>query len=703
MKRSLARLLVVDDAEMNRDMLSRRLERAGYGVLVAANGQRALELIETESIALVLLDIEMPGLSGLQVLTTLRRRYSAVQLPIIMVTARQQTDDVVEALQLGANDYLTKPVDFPIALARIRTQLSLTETEAALRESEERYALAANGANDGLWDWNLSVNTVYFSARWKRLVGCREDELDGCPEDWFGRIHPDDHERVRNQLAAHLSGERGHFESEHRIRHASGAYRWVLSRGLAVRDSSGTPHRIAGSLTDITDGKVSDALTGLPNRILFEDRLKCALAHAKRNKDYLFALMFLDLDRFKLVNDSLGHVIGDRLLRGVASRLEETLRSSDALARVGLDHTVARFGGDEFTILLEDIRHHDDALAVGDRIQQVLAAPFMFDSEQVFTSASIGIVTSASGYTEPEPMLRDADTAMYRAKALGKARCEMFDSTLRTRAVARLQIETDLRNALERRELGIRYQPIVSLETGRLAAFEALVRWHHPVRGMVMPAEFIQVAEETGSIVQLGQWVLREACRQMVEWRSHAPDSTLEISVNLSGRQFAQSNLLEQVCEVLDETGLPPSSLKLEITESAIIENVSGAIAKLVKLKALGVQLAIDDFGTGYSSLSSLHRFPFDSLKVDRSFVTRIGDDSAEIVRAIVHLAHGLGLEVVAEGIETSTQMERLHHFGCEFGQGYLFSVPLESKAAGALIDRRAWKDRCGSAAVPCA
>ena len=386
-----SRLLIVDDNEMNRDMLARRLSRKGYVIGLAESARGLLPRVKEDGIDLVLLDIEMPEVTGLDALQELRRCFSPIELPIIMVTAKNQSDDIVRALDMGANDYLTKPIDFPVALARISTQLSHKMAQEALRESEERYALAARGANDGLWDWNLLTNAVYFSPRWKSMLGFREHEVEDRLEEWFGRIHDADRERVREEIAAHQRGLTPHFESEHRLLHKDGGFRWMLSRGLSVFDLSGKALRMAGSQTDITERKVSDPLTGLPNRLLFTDRLGRLIKHSKRRKDHLFAVLFLDLDGFKMINDSLGHLVGDQLLVGVANRLEKCLRSSDTVARLGETFTVARLGGDEFTILLDDLKEPDDAKRAAERLMDALTPPFVLGGKEVFTSVSIGI------------------------------------------------------------------------------------------------------------------------------------------------------------------------------------------------------------------------------------------------------------------------------------------------------------------------
>jgi diguanylate cyclase (GGDEF)-like protein/PAS domain S-box-containing protein len=606
-----------------------------------------------------------------------------------MVTAKTQSEDIVRALDLGANDYLTKPVDFPVALARISTQLSHKRAQEALRESEERYALAAQGANDGVWDWNLLTNQMYFSPRWKSMLGYQENEIGDKLEEWLDRVHDSDRQRVKNELAAHREGLTSHFESEHRVLSRDGTFRWMLSRGLAVRDASGNATRMAGSQTDITEGKVTDPLTGLPNRLLFIDRLGRLIKHAKRRKDHLFAVLFLDLDGFKMINDSLGHLVGDQLLLAASERLEKCLRLTDTVARLGDTFTMARLGGDEFTVLLDDLKDPNDARLAADRLMKVLAPPFILSGKEVFTSASIGIALSNSAYESPDDMLRDADTAMYRAKSLGKARYEVFDADMRASLVARLQIETDLRHGLERGEFLNFYQPIVALDSGRIVGFEALLRWQHPTRGLMGPDEFIFVAEETGLIRELGWWNLREACRQLSEWKSHSDHFlNFTMNVNLSAKQFLQPNLVEEIKGLMHDLAFSPESLKLEITESTVMIDPVATAKMLQQIKALGILLAIDDFGTGYSSLSYLHRFPLDTLKIDRSFISGSGEggEGMEIAQTIMPMAKNLRLDVIAEGVETFEQVALLKKLNCKYAQGYYFSKPLAAEEVGLLL-----------------
>lgn len=421
-----------------------------------------------------------------------------------------------------------------------------------------------------------------------------------------------------------------------------------------------------------------DALTGLPNRALLADHLKLAIERAKRREDHLFAVLFLDLDRFKNINDSLGHTIGDQLLVAIARRVEGCLRPMD---------TVARLGGDEFAILLDGLEDFSQVIHVAERVQDELMKPFNLMGHEVYTSASIGIAHSTTGYDQPENILRDADIAMYRAKDNGKARYELFDTVMHTRAVALLKLENDLRRAIERQEFEVYYQPIVSLETDQIAGFEALVRWVHPERGLVSPDEFIPLAEETGLIMEIGHWVLHESCRQMRQWQLSF-QRPLVLSVNLSGKQFIQPNLIGQVKDILKKTNFDPRLLRLEITESVVMENAEAAAAMLHQLRDLGAHLSIDDFGTGYSSLSYLHRFPVSTLKIDRSFIGRMGEggENSEIVRTIMTLASNLGMEVVAEGIETEEQLSQLRALKCEYGQGYLFSRPVDANTAALMI-----------------
>jgi diguanylate cyclase (GGDEF)-like protein/PAS domain S-box-containing protein len=532
------------------------------------------------------------------------------------------------------------------------------------------------------------------------MLGYDESEIGVSLDEWLTRVHPDDIKRVTEEFGAHLTEDSAHYESEHRIRHRDGLFRWMLCRGAAVRDAKGMVTRLAGSLTDITDAKVADALTGLPNRLLFVDLLTRAIANTERRQDELFAILILGLDRFKAVNNSLGPLTADRLLVAVASRLQAALSAPDAGTQHTPRITLARLGGDEFTILMEEIANASDAVKLGERLRSALQEPFDIDGHQVFTSAAVGITVSTTGYVRPEDALQDASIALQRAKAEPTAPCELFDPAMRERAVSRLRIETDLRNAIDRQEFEVVYQPIITLGTGRISGFEALARWRHPERGLISPAEFIPVAEDTGLIRQLGRIILAESCRRIADWQARLGEKApLMMCVNVSSRQLVQLDLADEIEAVMRETGIESSWLKLEITESAFITDVWAAEATLRRMQGLGVEWSLDDFGTGYSSLSYLHRLQADTVKVDRSFVSRIGVDQhgTEMVRAIVALAHNLGMDVVAEGVETADQLSQLLAIGCDYAQGFYFSKPVGAVAAEALIHAEPWRPFSGA------
>ncbi len=689
----LVRVLLVEDCPDHAELIFtklRRSKRIRAEIDHADRLEKGLRKLEKEKYDVVLLDFSLPDSFGIE---TFRRAHQASpRTPIIVLTSLDDNELAVQAVRLGAQDYLVKrEADTRLLVRSILYAIERATAEEALLESEERYALAVRGANDGLWDWNLENDRVFYSPRWKSMLGFSVDDVGDSPREWLDRIHPDDRPPFRRHLDAHLTGSTEQLEFEQRMRNFDGEYIWVLARGVAVRDENGKPYRMAGSQTDITARKraehqlqhdaLHDSLTGLANRVLFVDRLACALADLQRQASPHFAVLFFDLDRFKNVNDSLGHSMGDKLLVGIARRLEHFLRPGD---------TVARLGGDEFAVLIHRVDDASGAIHVADRIQDVLSMNFSIDGHDVMVTASIGIAHSSTGYSSPEEILRDSDIAMYRAKAEGKARYEIFDRDMHQSAVALLKLETELRRSVHRGDFLMNYQPIVSLgHISRIVGFEALVRWKHPERGIVTPANFIAIAEETGLIVPLGWWVLREACQQTRLWQEQFPgDPPLWISVNMSGKLFMKSNMVDELLGILEETGLEPRDLRLEVTENVVMDHADLAIRNLMELRALGIQLSIDDFGTGYSSLSYLQRFHYDQLKIDRSFVSQLSSrgDSRAIVETILNLANSLGIGVVAEGIETADQVDHLKKMQCPHGQGFWFSRPLAVPAAEELM-----------------
>jgi diguanylate cyclase (GGDEF)-like protein/PAS domain S-box-containing protein len=565
----------------------------------------------------------------------------------------------------------------------------------AVRESEERYALAARAANDGLWDWDLDKGTVYYSSRWSEMLGHTEDSIGNSPEEWLGRVHPEDRGALMAELVGLKLGEQASILHEHRVKASDGGYLWLQCRGLAVPGLGRPATRIVGSLTDITEQRLLeerlrqqalyDSLTGLPNRALFLDRLTQALANSKRRSNHTYTVLWLDLDGFKILNDSLGHQMGDKLLVQVADRIRAQLREAD---------TAARFGGDEFAVLLLDIPDAPTVKAVVRRLLENLGAIYDVDGHEIVVSASIGVAMSSTGYDRPDDVLRDADIAMYRAKSNGRGTYAIFDSSMHATAMARLKTETELRQAIEKRgqdssQMELHYQPVVHIGTGEVMGLEALVRWRHPLRGLVTPLEFLQVAEDSGLIVPMGRWVAAEACRQLTLWNAvELLGTDVRVSLNLSNREFWSPRLLDHLDLVLAESGVLPERLAFEITEGVIIDNLERALIVLHELHARGLQVHVDDFGTGYSSLQALHRLPIDALKIDKSFVAGLGQDerTTELVRTIVQLGMNLGVIVIAEGIETTNQQACLSELGCAWGQGYLFSPAVSATGLEHLI-----------------
>jgi len=590
--------------------------------------------------------------------------------------------------ELGKDELGQIAEQFNVMAGRLETTTvsrdKLEESESALRISEERYSRAVSGTNDGLFDWNMQTNIIYFSPRWKSMLGYDSREITDNPESYFQFIHPDDVEVLRQNIALFEMRPGEYLVNEHRVLHKNGNYRWVLFRALASdEEGQGKTTRLSGSQSDIHAQKLAeqqlvhdamhDRLTGLPNRHLLLERLQHFLDTPRRRKQETCALLFLDLDGFKTVNDTRGHPAGDDLLIALAKRLKNYLSAND---------TLARFGGDEFVILAEDIHDVGSVESIADNVQQALEKPFMVGTGESFVSASIGITLSTDNYAKATEMLRDADIAMYRAKADGKKRHVIFNDKMHGNVVKKAELVNDLRQALIRTEFEVHYQPVIDLQESRkLVGFEALLRWHHPEHGLISPDEFIPLLEESGLIIEIGEWLIETACKNVKSW--HRANYTPWVAVNVSAVQLRESGLYAAVKRGLAVSGLDSKFLTLEITETNVMQNELIARAILNEVKQLGVKLSMDDFGTGYSSLSYLKRFPWDYVKIDRSFVKDIGvnDDDVAIIEAITVMVHSLNFNVVAEGVETAHQLKVLKNYGIDCVQGYLLARPYPAMA----------------------
>ncbi len=591
----------------------------------------------------------------------------------------------------------------------------LQRIRRALAERDQLFQLITENAADLIAVVDTHGHRIYNSPAYQKVLGYTIEELKVSSLD---QIHPDDRQRVEEAGQKARTTGRGE-RLEYRIRHKDGSWRYLESTASAVLDANGVTEKLVIVNRDITQRKRAeellahnafhDTLTNLPNRALFVDRLDHALILAKRHSDYKFAVFIIDVDEFKVFNDSLGHALGDQLLIEIGRRLSASLRGMDTISRPNLikhfdgpkpDDNLARLGGDEFTVLLDDIRNPADAIRVAQRIQEKWGAPFGVDGHEVIVTISIGIALSDAAYSSADDLLRDAEIAMYRAKQAGKGSFEIFDPAKHASAVQRLKLETDIRKGLEQGEFKVFYQPIVSLQNGRIVGFEALSRWLRPT-GLVPPAEFIAVAEESGLILAMNRQLMQDAARQLTIWQEQFPaDPPLYVSVNVTSKQFAQSTLPSEIAQILEKAGLAPNHFQLEITETITMTDPVHALSLLTELRELGFRISIDDFGTGYSSLSRLQRFPADSLKIDRAFISKMDTDkeSQEIVKLIVTLGHTLGMKVVGEGAETEDHVNLLKAINCELAQGYFFSKPVDTIAINKLLSQFTWNRKTQAA-----
>ena len=677
------RILVVDDSEFDQDIMAIALEGEPYSLRQINSGMEALAEIVNGNYDLVLLDDVMPGLSGLETLRRIRTTQSAEQLPVVMVTGYHGREKVIEALHAGANDYVTKPVDMEILLARIRTLLAWKETRRKLDEKQQQLELVLLGSQDGFWDWDLTTDRIFYSDRWKELIGQHLSEGNARTSDWFDRVHPSDIDRLRHELRLHIEGISLKFGVEHRIAHGNGTYRWVIARATSVRDESGRACRVAGTLTDITEHKATDLITNLPNRTLLNDRISYACERAKRDPMGNFAVFVISLDGFDLLSDSLGPESAQDILRNVSKRLARVTRTAD---------TLAMLDGSTFAILAHSMADSADSMRIVQRIQSAFDDKLTIGNRDLHIGCNIGIAFGDDDPAGEIGVLQHAESAARRAAGNEGERFAIYDPEVQQEVARKWRTEQGVRVALDKQQFFLVYQPILDTLSGRVRALEELIRWRDDDGRIIPPGDFIPVIEQSALMLPVGEWTLHQACsdaRALAARGVIGPD--VQVHVNLSPRQVRHDAITETVAKALADTGLPPRRLVLEITEQIFIDDIDRAAAKLASITVLGVECALDDFGTGFSSLRYLNAFPISELKIDRSFINSMDEDDGAMVDAIVTLAHGLKMTVVAEGVEIPEQLARLKTMGCDMVQGYLFAP-----SRGALGAGRGDRPHCG-------
>ncbi len=693
-------ILVADDEPTNRNLLRDALELSGFEVAEAADGREAVDVFTRRRPDLIVLDVRMPRMDGFQATSAIRAHPAGQTVPIVILTAFDDMESINRAYESGASDFTTKPFSLMVLTNRVQYMLRARQAMDDLRRSEERLARAQRNAGLGHWDWLPASDELTVSDECRRLL----EVPDGAPvllEGLLRRLHPEDRTGARHALDAAAAGAPTDGV-DLRLRLEDGRTRYLHLKAVARLDEDRGPAGVSGTMLDITERKESeerirflafyDGLTGLPNRTLFLERLRISMGAARREKCSV-AILFCDLDRFKHVNDTYGHSVGDSLLKEAAERLRTALRSSDTLARIESDRhgdTVARLGGDEFLASVTGIHRPNDAARISRRVLASLEKPFHVEGYELFVSGSIGISMFPHDGEDPETLLKYADSAMYQAKQAGRNAAHFYDHRLHESAVRKLSLENRLRHALEREELVVHFQPMVDVATSSVVGAEALVRWVHPERGLLPPGEFIEIAEETGLIVPMGEWILRNALAEAKAWQEQG-HGALRLSVNLSARQFKERQLASVIGEAVRQAGMPADRVELEITESLLMYNTEEAVRILQELREQGLGIALDDFGTGYSSLSYLLKFPISTLKIDRVFVKEICLDprSAAVTRSIVAMAGGLGLSLVAEGVETREQADELKRKGCWLMQGFLFGKPMPADEFRRMLESR--------------
>jgi diguanylate cyclase (GGDEF)-like protein len=686
-----ARILVVDDDSGGRRLTRAILAKAGFCVTEAADGQAALDVMRAALPDLVLMDVSMPVMDGFDACAGLRRLSGGDRVPVIMMTGLDDTESIERAFEVGATDFVTKPINWTVLPHRVRYMLRASSAINDLQQNERRLSNAQRIGEMGDWEWSLRDDRVNPSAQAWRIFG-HEGPLSGAPgETFFATLHGDDRDRWRQAIERVTANAQG-FAIDLRIGRPGGDVRHVHQQVEVIECSAdGRAARLAGAVHDITRRKDAeeqirrlayyDPLTGLPNRLLFTEQLTRALSQAERHRRRI-AIMFVDLDNFKRVNDTLGHRAGDQLLREASARLSTVLRAHDSITRRAPesgDNSIARLGGDEFIVLLTDVAQAQDAAGAARRIVETLAEPFTIEGTEIFCGGSVGVSIYPEDGGDVDVLLMNADTAMYRAKARGRGAYQLYDKAMNERALDYLRMETRLRRAIERNEFALHYQPRIDVASGRIVGAEGLIRWQHPERGLLQPAEFIPLVEQAGLVISIGEWAIETACRQAARWQRMGV-RPVPVAVNLASTHLREKGLPALVARTLQKHGVPARCLEIEVTESILLADPELAVRIAQELKDMGVQLSIDDFGTGYSSMGYLKRLPLAALKIDRSFVRDIDTDPDDeaIVGAIIALARSLKLKVVAEGVETQAQLALLQAMRCDEYQGFLNSHAVE-------------------------
>lgn len=692
----MSHILIVDDCELSISLLERMVHAVGGRSVCFTDPRKGLDWAMGNPVDLILVDYHMPEMDGLEFIRHIRDSGPNATVPILMISSADEGSLLQPALEAGANDFLQKPVNRAEFLARTRNMLQLRQNERQLleysqilekrvqdatnelRKSQERYYLAAQASRDGLWDWDLETGEVFYSAYWCEMVGYRESDLPMVLSTWFNRVHPEDIIELRAAIDSYLAKEIDFLSCEYRLRHRNGSYCWMSTRGLCIRDEKGKAYRLVGTQTNITERKkiearlahtaLHDALTGLPNRVLLTERLQQAFIRYKRDKKSSFAVLFLDLDRFKQVNDTLGHAAGDQLLLALAPRMKRCCREAD---------TVARLAGDEFVLLLPDTGSLEDVEQVAQRLLEEISRPLTIAGKNINPSASIGIAFADPTFTAYNDILKDADMALYQAKEKGRNGYAIFDPATRHKQVSTLRFQDEIKKAVTEGEMRVCYQPILDIKSLQVVGFEALARWQHPELGLVLPDNFLAYAEESEEIIKLDRFVTRQAMEQVQSWREHYGQNFF-LSVNIAARHFYQKGLTTFLKEACQDTSFAAENLVLELSEKTIIESPNAAERLFLTLKQDGYAIALDDFGTGATSLHALAGFALSYIKVDRRIVANLKEWTRyqKFLELISQVAHEIPATLIFEGVETKVEFEYLKEHASGLVQGYHFLKP---------------------------